>query len=114
MDYKDLMPEEKEKFCKFLQTVIIFSDEQYEALAGEREMTSEIFESCLNTCAKSYDLKELNAICEQYPQFVEAWAQKIDSDLRGIEIPSKTEKEKIADWEIFKTKLQNRYGIMIG
>jgi hypothetical protein len=114
VNYKDLMPEEKKQFCEFLQTMIIFSDEQYEALSGEREMTSEIFESCLNTCAKTYDLKELNAICEQYPRFAHAWAQKIDSELRGIEVPSKSEEEKIADWNEFKAKLHSRYGIVIG
>lgn len=113
MNYKDLGLEEKEQFCKFLQTVIIFSDEQYEALSGEREMTQEIFDSCLNTCAKNYDLKEMNAICEQYPQFTHLWYQKIDKELSNIEIPSRSEEEKLADWEQFKAKLKSRYGITI-
>ena len=113
MNYKNLVPEEKRQFCHFLQTVLIFWDEQYEALAGEREMTQELFESCLNTCMDKYDLKELNAICEQYPQFAQVWSQKIDQELNSIVIPSRSKEEKAADWKQFKTKLKNKYGINI-
>ena len=113
MDYKNLLPEEKEQFCKFLQTVIIFSDEQYATLAGEREMTQEMFESCLAACVNSNDLRELNAVCEQYPDLARIWAQKIDHELHGMETSSQSEKEKLADWEQFKAKLHSRYGIII-
>lgn len=113
MNYKNLVPEEKRQFCRFLQTVLIFSDEQYEALAGEREMTQELFESCLNTCMNKYNLKELNFICEQYPQLAQVWSQKMDQELNSFVIPSRSKEEKMADWEQFKTKLKNKYGINI-
>ena len=111
MDYLDLSQEEKEKLCRLLQSIMFFSEDQYAFLSGEQEMTQEVFENCLAACIAHNDLRELNAICDQYPLFTKIWMRKMDQELKSMNLPHRSEEEKKIGWENFKKQMKKRYGI---
>jgi len=67
----------QERWNQFVRTTLAYSREELAALAGEIEMTQELFEKCLETCARTGDVDEYHAISEQFPALRDALQEKI-------------------------------------
>ena len=86
----------------------IFSKTQKDALDGKTEMTEELFWSCLQACYDSYNIQKFLGIWNRYPNYVQAYLDKIDRELADPHSPIRIEEEQ--HWNELKAKLVAEFG----
>lgn len=110
----ELTKEELIKFVEWLDVFMSYSDEQFEALEGKREMTYELFRSCLDVACKNPT--EFFKIIDAFPEMAEIFNKEIDTEIEELEKWEPTEEEKkwLEESDKRMRKFFREHGIMIG
>ena len=96
-----------------------YSEQEQAALDKTIPMTQELFEGCLDACAKVGNLAEHMELFERFPECGQVWCQQLDKEFaaldtalatQGIEPKPITDEEIRTRWAAFKERMRKTYG----
>lgn len=64
---------------------MMYSRREQNCLAHPEQMTQEIFEQCLDTCAAACDAEEYMRLCDLFPHFAQVYRNHVDRLMAEIE-----------------------------
>lgn len=96
-----------------------FSDQEWNALCEITPMTQDIFDRCVETCAKAGNIGEFLELFERFPECGRFWCEKLDEEWPLVEAMIKEHGIKsmpISDdeirerWITFREKVRAEFG----
>jgi len=105
-----LTEEQKKNLEEFLEVTFLFDDEQFKAINRQIHMTQTLFESCINRCVEIGVDKQLFRLMNDFPNLLETYINRIEEEIKNIELPEKTPEKEQVRWDKLVTEIRARYG----
>ena len=103
---------ELKRFWSFLVETFEFTEEQNDAIDHQIPMTQELFDSIIDRCNElGSDIEPLFfRMLDEYPEFMDVYADRIIEEVKDVELPEISEEEKELNKQKLYTKIREKYG----